>query len=56
MFISLSIDSGEPDGTISDGENEVIAPDDIVELPEGDEETAKGKSNSTGIFASYGHM
>ena len=56
MFKSLSIDSGEHDGTISDGENEVIAPDDIVELPEGDEETAKGKSNSTGIFASYGHM
>ena len=46
MFKSLSVDSGEHDGSISDGENDVIAHDDIVELPEGDEETAKGKSHS----------
>ena len=46
MFKSLSIDSGERDGSITDGGNDVIGHDDIVELPEGDEETAKGKSHS----------
>lgn len=46
MFKSLSIDSGEHDEVISDGEDEVMEEnhhDEVVELPAGDEETAKGK-------------
>lgn len=45
MFKSLSIDSGERE-VISDGEDDVMEEDHnekIVDLPEGDEETAKGK-------------
>ena len=44
MFRSLSIDSGEHE-VISDGEDNALEEnhDEIVELPDGDEETAKGK-------------
>lgn len=45
VFGSLSIDSGEQDEVISDGEDEVVEEnhDEMVDLPDGDEETAKGK-------------
>ena len=45
VFRSLSIDSGEHDEVVSDGENDVLEEnhDEMIDLPEGDEETAKGK-------------
>lgn len=45
VFKSLSIDSGEHDEVVSDGENDVLEEnhDEMVDLPDGDEETAKGK-------------
>jgi len=45
IFKSLSIDSGEHDEVISNGEDEVLEEHhhDEIDLPAGDEETAKGK-------------
>ena len=45
VFKSLSIDSGEHDEVVSDGEDDVLEEnhDEMVDLPDGDEETAKGK-------------
>ena len=45
VFKSLSIDSGEHDEVVSDGDDDVLEEnhDEMVDLPEGDEETAKGK-------------
>lgn len=45
MFKSLSIDSGEHVEALSDVEDEVMEDnhDEMVEVPDGDEETAKGK-------------
>ena len=45
VFKSLSMDSGEHDDVVCDGENDVLEEnhDEMVDLPEGDEETVKGK-------------